>query len=341
MEQKKKSGLAIASLVIGIVSLLLACCYGGFIGLISLIFGIIALSTGQSKGQAIAGIVLSVLAIMISSITLLFGISLLNEVSDNNISTSANATTEAKRDSSLTTIDKTALCDKDGVKITAESLEKDCIKVKIENNSDKTIVVESNAAINNCMMYSVSMHVDGIAPGNTANAKIPLDDLQKYGIDIVGEISVNFKIYEDGGVISTLWFETDIAEIITNKNGEKTIFTPSGNQIYSDDGITINYINVEDDIFGKTVTLYVHNNTDDNITVSCDNLAVNSITLNIYKEKDILSNCGSIIEILISNTDIEENQIEEIESVEVGISTRNQIDYTTILDTQQIKFNTK
>lgn len=82
MEEKKGKGLAIAGMVLGIVSLLVSVCGGGFIGIIGLILSIVALVKGQIKGMSIAGIVTSALAIIISILSLSFGGALINSVAD-------------------------------------------------------------------------------------------------------------------------------------------------------------------------------------------------------------------------------------------------------------------
>lgn len=73
--QSTSNGLAIASLVLGILGL-----FGGFIvvggvlGLIAIILGAIALSKKQSKGMSITGVVTGALAILTSVIVLFVGI---------------------------------------------------------------------------------------------------------------------------------------------------------------------------------------------------------------------------------------------------------------------------
>lgn len=58
--QPEQKGFAIASLVLGILSLVLCCVYGGFLGILGLIFGIVSLVKKESKmGMAIAGIITS------------------------------------------------------------------------------------------------------------------------------------------------------------------------------------------------------------------------------------------------------------------------------------------
>ena len=58
--EPERKGFAIASLVLGILSLVLCCVYGGFLGILGLIFGIVSLAKKESKmGMAIAGIITS------------------------------------------------------------------------------------------------------------------------------------------------------------------------------------------------------------------------------------------------------------------------------------------
>jgi hypothetical protein len=59
-------GLSIASMVLGIVSIVLCCIYGGVLGIPGLILGIIGMKNNpQSKGMAIAGIITSIIGIVI------------------------------------------------------------------------------------------------------------------------------------------------------------------------------------------------------------------------------------------------------------------------------------
>lgn len=98
MEQNQSNGLAVASMVIGIVSLLLSCCYGGFLGLIGLILGIIAISKGQKKGMAITGIITSVIAMIITIIAIGMGMSLIDELSKSSDDEVKKVNTEAASD---------------------------------------------------------------------------------------------------------------------------------------------------------------------------------------------------------------------------------------------------
>ena len=71
----KTNGMAIASLVLGIVSVLTCCCFIGIIpGILAVVFGFIARSTidksmgaQTGKGMALAGIILGFLSIVLTA----------------------------------------------------------------------------------------------------------------------------------------------------------------------------------------------------------------------------------------------------------------------------------
>ena len=109
MEQGNQGGkgLAIASMVIGIISLLISCCYGGFLGVIALILGIISLATRRNgKGMAIAGVITSVIAIIITVVAIAFGVSLLDELSKHGVDEN-----DVKKAQELTVDDFKSQCD--------------------------------------------------------------------------------------------------------------------------------------------------------------------------------------------------------------------------------------
>ena len=73
------NGLATATLILGIESLLLSCFYGGILGILGLVLGIIALIKGENKGMSIAGIITSGFAILITVVVFIIGFSILDE----------------------------------------------------------------------------------------------------------------------------------------------------------------------------------------------------------------------------------------------------------------------
>ncbi|MBO5087858.1 MAG: DUF4190 domain-containing protein [Lachnospiraceae bacterium] len=69
--KKEGRGLEIATLVFGILALIVCCC-NGFFGIVGLILGIVALVKGKRSGLSIAGLVCSVIALFFAFSTLVF-----------------------------------------------------------------------------------------------------------------------------------------------------------------------------------------------------------------------------------------------------------------------------
>jgi Domain of unknown function (DUF4190) len=85
--QMLPKGMAITGMVLGIVGLVTSLFYGGVLGVIGLVFSIIALRAarrGQAggRGMAIAGLVTSILAIVVTTIEVILVVWFLNTVSN-------------------------------------------------------------------------------------------------------------------------------------------------------------------------------------------------------------------------------------------------------------------
>ncbi|MFM8271550.1 MAG: DUF4190 domain-containing protein [Gemmata sp.] len=71
------SGLAIASLILGIFSIILACCCGLFslpVSIAALVCGALGMKNPEGKGMAVAGLVLGIIAIVLAIINVVIGI---------------------------------------------------------------------------------------------------------------------------------------------------------------------------------------------------------------------------------------------------------------------------
>ena len=83
-ESKKGSGLAIASMVLGIVSLICSCCIPYLpvlLALLGVILGGVSLGGHyEGKGMAIAGLVCSIIALIPSIVVIVAGASLLSSL---------------------------------------------------------------------------------------------------------------------------------------------------------------------------------------------------------------------------------------------------------------------
>lgn len=80
----ERKGFAIASLVLGILSLVLCCLGGGVLGIIGLILGIVSLVKKESKmGMAIAGVITSSFGIVFGIAMLIYAVMMFGFMSEN------------------------------------------------------------------------------------------------------------------------------------------------------------------------------------------------------------------------------------------------------------------
>lgn len=93
--EKRTNGLGIASMIIGIIALLLSCCYGGWLGIVGLILGIIGINKADTKkATSLVGIITSSVAILISLVMTMAGIPGV-ELPDTDSESTENVSTES------------------------------------------------------------------------------------------------------------------------------------------------------------------------------------------------------------------------------------------------------
>lgn len=261
---------------------------------------------------------------------------------------SNNAKTDGKKDNSSskpTEIEETVLLERDGLKITAKEYITDTfwgdgIKLLFENTSDENLTVGCDALMVNDYMVSDLFFSCDVAAGKKANDTIYLSssDLKNAGIDNIGKIEIDFYAHDDD---YDRVFENEMVMLKTNKFDEiDTESIVEGVELYNANGVKIvgQYVN-ENTIWGTSVLIYVENNTDKEITVSCDDLSVNGFMVTEYFYSNVYAGKKAVDSITLSEADLEENDIDSVEDIEVSFTIRNSKTYATIEKTSPIKFS--
>lgn len=145
MEEKKTSGLGIASLILGIIGMLLSCiAIGIFPCVLGLILALIGIANKKTKhGTCIAGLVCSVIGIGIFLIAMFF----MDSLSNTNDTVSVS-TTSSSDITTTTTKEKTDFSDSDfetNGYLYENTIGDTLYFVSIKNNSEQTIRVNGNA----------------------------------------------------------------------------------------------------------------------------------------------------------------------------------------------------
>ena len=256
-------------------------------------------------------------------------------------------TTEASGKSEIAkvTIDETVLYEQNQLKITAKEMYYDsywenvCIKVLIENNSDKDWGIQCDSTVNN---YTQTNYFSCfVAAGKKANETIELymDELAACGIDTISEIALSF-IVEDADSYNTL-FETGDIELRTSAYG--TIEQPDieGQTLYDKDGILIVGNYAENYSYGDGALLvFVKNCYGKDIEVSCENVSINGFMIDAYFYQEVKNGRRTVACMSIYSDELEKNDIESFDEIELVLEIEDSKTYREIDKTKPIVVST-
>lgn len=254
---------------------------------------------------------------------------------------------ESKPKAELATIQEQVCFEKNGVKVTAVSLEDEMfggkyIKLLVENNSDKTYTVGCSALIvNNCMISD--LFASEVAAGKKSNEKLYLSssDLEASGIENIGQIEIYFHMYEENDILNSIKIDP---VVIKTSAFDKMDSKPddSGHELYNKDGLKIvgKYVD-ENSFWGKSVLLYIENNTGKEVSILCDDLSVNGFMVNGYFASTVYNGKYAVDDITLSSSDLEDNNIQSVDDVELKFKITYDNDIMHMITTDAIKFSTK
>lgn len=187
-------------------------------------------------------------------------------------------------------IEKTVVMDKDGIKITADSIEYDedsydaVLHMTVENGSGKQICADTYSLYVNTYYVSSSASIpveeDGwtsyesviVPAGATREFEVSLNSLREKGITSVYEIEVmmgadEITITEDGYEYG----EAHIGEYVTLKTSlydEGVDYGQEGTVAYDKDGLKVLITKAENSEYnGPQITVYVYNGTEEEVNL--------------------------------------------------------------------------
>ena len=244
-------------------------------------------------------------------------------------------------------IEEQVLVDQDGIKITAleyvkDSIWGDGIKVLIENETDKDVMVGCNALIVNDYMIN-DLFASEVAAGKKSNETIYLSssELKAAGIDTVGRIEIYFHVYDTDSYDKI--FDSDCVTIETSAiDSIDTTANDEGTELYNDCGIRIIGKTVDENSFwGTAILLYIENQSGNNVGISVDDLSINGFMFTPYFSTTVYDGKKCIDDITILSSELEENGIESIDEVELKFRVYNSDSYETIAESDPITFSAK
>ena len=240
------------------------------------------------------------------------------------------------------TIEEQVLYEKDGLKITAKSLETGGLfgpelKVLVENDGDQNVTVQARRVSVNGYMAESSFSCD-VAAGKKVNDKISFMDstLEACNIETITDIELSFHVFTTEGW-DTL-DDSDLVQLQTSAAGSyQQAYDDAGTVLVDQDGVKIVYRGLENDgLMGPQILLYLENNTDQSVTVQQRNMSLNGFMIDGIFSCELEAGKKAVDHISVFDSDLEENGITELENGELSFHIFATEGWNTIFDTEDI-----
>ncbi len=205
---------------------------------------------------------------------------------------SETVVTEETKENTKLTVTSRELYNDGGITITLKDNElslKDIeLPLLIENESDKTIVVQTrNVSINDVMAEGLLSAE--VAPGKKSNETLDLYLLDsRTSFDSVSKIEFNFYIFD-----SDSWDEIVETETITIETSDSSyVYVPdsSGETIYDENNIKVVYQGLSGDLFGIDALFYIENNSSEPICIQTRDSSINGFMIDSIMSTEIAPN---------------------------------------------------
>ena len=253
---------------------------------------------------------------------------------------------EQPKENAAAMIEESVVFDQDGIKITAKGLDFSGlfgpeIKLLIENDSSANITVQSRNTSVNGYMVETSMSAD-VAAGKKANDELTImsTSLSTAGITDIADIEFSFHIF-DTDTWNTI-LDSDVIRIETSlADGFTYTYDDSGEEVYNVNGlkIVVKGLSEDDSWLGPSILVYIQNESGQDLTVQVRDVSVNGFMVDSIFSSDVNNGKHALDTITFLSSDLEENEIETIESVELSFHIFEWSSLNTIADTSPVTIN--
>lgn len=348
----KQSAFGIASLVIGIISLVFSCFGFGFLGVLGFVFAIVAfMQKDRAKGTAIAGLITSIIAFLISFFMVVIGVSLLSDDGGNNKKSIVDENEKASEDANITdfSLDELEIYNKKGIVIKATGNKSDGepkIGFYVENNSKNDINVSvAGMAVNNICCED-NLTYEEIMNDSKSNFTVDIDGdwADDNNITSIKKIDILFDITSDNEDFETY----SIEKTIKTNNDDGKYQKATGDSIYSDKNIDVTFLESDDSDF----KFAIYSKYKKYIDYRIDNCSVNGYSYDLTDsdspvyDESLFPGTYSVFEISVEDNFCEDNSIKNIEKIEFKISGDSETTTTRLtgkgdINSKKIVYNVK
>ena len=252
---------------------------------------------------------------------------------------------EQEKDTVEITVAETVLYEADSVKVTATGYEDGWmgpeIKILVENDSSKNVLVTSTSvSANGYMMPSAALYAE-VAAGKKANETLTImsSELDQSGIEMLAELQFYLQIQdpETWETITT----SDLLTLTTSAAPYEQPVDDSGDVLYDSDGIRIICKGLKQDIiWDGTVVFYMENNSGKEISIYAENVSVNGFMQDVGLWSDLRPNTKIIDGMsMIDLSDLEIENIDQIENIEFNLRIVDANTWEDIVTTDVLTLN--
>lgn len=252
---------------------------------------------------------------------------------------------EQENDTVEITVAETVLYEADGVKVTATGYEDGWmgpeIKILVENDSSKNVLVTSaSVSANGYMMPTASLYAE-VAAGKKANETLSImsSELDQSGIEMLAELQFYLQIQdpETWETITT----SDLLTLTTSAAPYEQPVDDSGDVLYDSDGIRIICKGLKQDIiWDGTVVFYMENNSGKEISIYAENVSVNGFMQDVGLWSDLRPSTKIIDGMsMIDLSDLEIENIDQIENIEFNLRIVDANTWEDIVTTDVLTLN--
>jgi len=243
------------------------------------------------------------------------------------------------------TIAETVLYEADGIKVTAKSLADGLlgteVKLLIENDSSKNILITSSSvSANGYMMPTAALYAE-VAAGKKANESLTLmsSELDQCGIETLAEMQFYLQIQdpETWETIKT----TDLITLATSATGYTQPVDDSGDVLYNENGYKVVCKGLKQDIiWDGTVVFYMENNSNKAVSIYAENVSVNGFMQEVGLWSDLRPSTKVIDGMsMIDLSDLEITNIDEIKTIEFNLRIVDAETWEDIVTTDAMTLN--
>ena len=240
---------------------------------------------------------------------------------------------------------ETVLYDADGIVVTATGYEEGWtgpeIKILVENNSEKNVLVTTaSVSVNGYMMPYASLYAE-VAAGKKANESLSImsSELEQSGIETLAEMQFYLQIQdpETWETVAT----SDLLTLTTSAAPYEQPVDDSGDVLYDANGIKIVCKGLKQDIiWDGTAVFYMENNSGKAVSIYAENVSVNGFMQDVGLWSDLREGTKLIDGMsMIDLSDLEIENIDEIKNIEFNLRVVDAETWQDIVTTDVLTLN--